>query len=76
MKMLFMKKILTLNLKNRCVYYLTFLKFWSPSLTRGVDPNILSGDIVRYPFCMAYRLDMIRSRSEHFFTGRKRDLGT
>ncbi len=54
----------------------TFLKFCSPSLTRGVDPNILSGDMLRYPCLRLYRLLMIRRRSEDFFTGRKRERGT
>ena len=56
------------------LFFLTFLKCWSPSLTRGVVWNILSGDILSVPLCSVYRLDMISSRSEDFFTGRKRDL--
>jgi hypothetical protein len=40
----------------------------------GVDWNILSGDMMRRPSLMLYRLLMISSRSSHFLTGRNRDL--
>lgn len=52
------------------------LSNWLPSLTRGVvgkDRRLLN---VSVPFSISYRLDMRRSKSEVFLTGRKRDRGT
>ena len=40
----------------------------------GVDWNILSGDMMRSPSFMLYKLLMMSNRSSHFFTGKKRDL--
>jgi hypothetical protein len=43
-------------------------------LTNGVDWNILSGDMIRNPSFMLYRLLMISNKSSDFFTGKNRDL--
>ena len=55
---------------------ITFLKCWSPSFTKGVDWNILSGDMAKEPCLKEYKLLMMRRRSELFLTGKNLDLGT
>ena len=54
--------------------YNTFLKCSSPSLTSGVVLNWRWVDIMSEPDFSSYRLDMTRSRSDVFLTGKKRDL--
>lgn len=55
---------------------LTLLKWLSPNLTSGVVGNILCGDIIKLPPFKLYKFDMTNSRSDVFFTGKKRDRGT
>merc|ERR1740124_922233 len=52
------------------------LKYLLPSLTRGVDGNILFGDIISAPWFRVYRLDITSNKSLVFFTGRNLDRGT
>lgn len=54
----------------------TLVKSGSPSLTRGREGYTLAGFITRVPFFMSNRLDITSKRSEVFFTGRNRLLGT
>lgn len=54
----------------------TLAKWLSPSFTRGVEGNIRCGDMTREPWDRLYRLDMTRSRSEVFLTGKNRLRGT
>jgi len=43
---------------------------------RGVLKNCRSGFIIRVPCCIVYKFDIIKNKSEHVFTGKKRLLGT
>lgn len=55
---------------------LTLAKWLSPNLTSGVVGNIRCGDIVSDPFLRLYKLLITKKRSEVFFTGKNRLLGT
>lgn len=55
---------------------LTFEKWLSPNLTRGVVGNILWGLITSDPFLRLYKLLITSSRSDVFLTGRNRLRGT
>lgn len=54
----------------------TFEKWFSPNFTSGVVGNIRCGDIAKLPFFKWYKFDMTNSKSEVFFTGKKRERGT
>jgi hypothetical protein len=55
---------------------LTFEKWLSPNLTRGVVGNIRWGLITSDPFLRLYKLLITSSRSDVFLTGRNRLRGT
>lgn len=54
----------------------TLAKWFSPNFTKGVVGNIRCGDITKLPFFRLYKLDMTKSKSDVFFTGKKRERGT
>lgn len=63
----------TINLK---AYELTFEKWLSPSLTKGVVGNIRCGDMVKAPLRNVYKLLITSIKSDVFFTGKNLLRGT
>ena len=62
--------------KDDLLVVVTFMKCWSPSLTKGRSGMLRAGFIFKVPCSNLNTLDMATRRSDVFFTGRKRFRGT